>query len=142
MKKWLSILLFTAVGFQQGYSQHNLRINISGVDSNKGVIAVALYDSEDNFLDFKKAYRFIRIPVAQQHHAVFEHITSGDYAVVVFYDKNSNDQLDTNFIGIPKEAFGTSGVSKNSLGPPHYNNCKFYVNRDKEIQVRLKKLFQ
>ena len=35
-------------------------------------------------------------------------LPEGEYAISLFHDENENKELDTNFIGIPKEAFGST----------------------------------
>lgn len=141
MKKQFLVFVFFGLGFQLAFSQHHLEVQINGVNSLEGTIAIALYTEEENFLNFDKAYRFYKIPVNESHTYVFRELEAGFYAIAAFYDQNSNEQLDTNLIGIPKEALGTSGNPKNKFGPPRFKNCKFYLNSDQTVQIELKKLF-
>lgn len=141
MSKNLIYSVFFCLGIQSLFGQHRLEIVLRGVDSSKGAIAIALYDDADNFLDFEKALKFQRIDAKANHKYTFENLKEGIYAVASFYDENSNDRLDTNFIGIPKEALGTSGTPKNKFGPPRFKNCKFYLNSNQSIEIELKKIF-
>lgn len=142
MMRLITYSICFVFGTQLSIAQHQLDIKISGVESTEGAIAIALYTNAKDFLDFEKAVRFKRIPAKEEPGYSFENLTTGYYAVAVFYDKNSNDRLDTNFIGIPKEALGTSGIPKNKMGPPRFKNCKFYLEADKSIEISVKKLFK
>ena len=129
------------MGIQTLFGQHQLDVQINGINSPKGAIAIALYTDEKDFLDFEKAYRYYSIPAKEKHTYVFSDLKEGTYAIAAFYDENSNNLLDKNFIGITKEALGTSGTPKNKFGPPKFKNCKFYLNSDQAIEIELKKIF-
>jgi uncharacterized protein (DUF2141 family) len=136
----LFFILFTS-GVQLLFGQYKLEVHIKGVHSPKGAIAIAIYTDEKEFLNIENAYRYNSIPAMEKHSYVFANLKEGTYAVAAFYDENSNDQLDTNIIGIPKEALGTSGNPKNKFGPPKFKNCKFYLNSNQMIEIELKKFF-
>jgi uncharacterized protein (DUF2141 family) len=52
-------------------------------------------------------------------------VAPGTYAVSVLHDVNSNGDLDTNFLGIPKEPLGFSNGAKPKMGPPSFDAAKF-----------------
>ncbi len=141
MRLMILYVLFFISGIQLLFGQHQLDVNIKGVHSHKGAIAIAIYTDEKDFLDFENAYRYYRISAKEQHSHLFSDLKEGTYAIAAFYDANSNDQLDTNILGIPKEALGTSGNLKNKFGPPKFKNCKFYLNSNQTIEIKLKKFF-
>ncbi len=43
----------------------------------------------------------------------FEDISPGTYALAVIHDENGNGKLDTNWVGIPTEGYGFSGLPQN-----------------------------
>ena len=45
-----------------------------------------------------------------------------------FHDENSNEELDTNFIGIPKEGFGFSNDAFGKFGPKKFKEWLFEVS--------------
>lgn len=141
MRVTILFFIFFTSGIQLLFGQHQLDVHIKGVHSPKGSIAIAIYTDEKDFLDFENAYRYYRISAKEQHSHLFSDLKEGTYAIAVFYDANSNDQLDTNIFGIPKEALGTSGNSKNKFGPPKFKNCKFYLSSNQTIEIKLKKFF-
>ena len=86
-----------------------LEVTVSGINSAKGMIRLALCPPQAGFPDCKdKAVRTASLPIENgQARAVFNGLEKGSYAVAVFHDANNNGKLDT-FVGIPKEGYGFS----------------------------------
>ena len=57
------------------------------------------------------------------------------YAIRYFHDENNNDELDTNFIGIPKEGFGFSNDAFGKFGPKKFKEWLFEVSGDTDIRM-------
>lgn len=56
---------------------------------------------------------------------VFTDVKPGVYAISAFHDENQNNDLDRNFLGIPKEDWCTSRNAKGIMGPPKFADAKF-----------------
>jgi uncharacterized protein (DUF2141 family) len=52
-------------------------------------------------------------------------VPPGDYGAQAFHDENSNDKVDQNFLGIPKEGVGFSRDAPIRLGPPKWAAAVF-----------------
>ena len=52
----------------------------------------------------------------------------------VFYDRNGNGELDTNFIGIPKEPIALSNNATGKFGPPKYEDAVFTLGLEPRVQ--------
>ncbi len=122
-------------------SQVRLQIDVSGMRTTKGVIAITIYpDDSAHFLD--GAYKLARqhMPVTRPvTHACFAFTEPGNYAVALFGDENENGHFDTNFLGIPTEGYGFSNNPKLLLGPPKLNQVRFSAHRgDNAIAVQMK----
>jgi len=114
-------------------AQGNLTVNIKGMKSNKGQCKLWLWNSADGFpTNEKKAVKSVEMPIAglvSQY--VFENLPAGSYAVTAIHDENGNHKFDTNFLGIPKEAFGcTNNVRGGLTGPPKFEPAKIIVPRN------------
>jgi len=136
MKKYNLLLVFFLLSLISVYSQkkHTLTIIFSGMKSNKGVVFVGLHNEEATFL--KERFREGVVNVSNKEAVViFENLPEGEYAVSAFHDENDNKELDTNFIGIPKEPIGISNDAKGFMGPPKYDDAKFLVSENKEIKI-------
>ena len=66
----------------------------------------------------------------------FENIPFGEYAVKVIHDENIDNNLDTNWLGIPKEAFGFSNNARARFGPPDFKDAMFKINKS-EITITI-----
>jgi uncharacterized protein (DUF2141 family) len=58
------------------------------------------------------------------------HLPPGEYALSIFYDSNDNGELDTNFIGIPKEPVALSNNARPKFGPPKYKDAVFTLGEE------------
>ena len=58
----------------------------------------------------------------------------GEYALSIFYDRNDNGELDTNFIGIPREPVALSNNARPKFGPPKYEDAVFTLGAEPLIQ--------
>ena len=89
------------------FSQNELEITVHGVPESHGKVSVAIYNKEDGFLKFDKVFKYDSIAAEKGTTKILvKDLPIGEYAVAVFYDENSNDKLDTNWLGIPKEKVG------------------------------------
>lgn len=129
-------LLF--VGFTSIPGSGELKVKVSNIDPIEGDIYVAVYNSEESYMDIDlTAFQQI-VPVeADIEEIIFEDVPDGEYAVTVFQDLNNNGKLDTKLIGIPKEPYGFSNNARGTMGPPKYDTAKFNVNGDTEIEITL-----
>ena len=60
-------------------------------------------------------------------------IPPGTYAIKLHIDENENGKLDTNFLGIPKEQYGTS----NNALFLNFDSSSFDVDTYKKVQIDL-----
>jgi outer membrane protein len=91
-----------------------------------GAVSFQLYDSANTFGDLRDPYRIERFPLDGRDVYHLENIPPGEYVLLVHHDENNNDQIDKNFIGIPKEPLGFSN-NYQPKGPPRYVNAAFVL---------------
>jgi uncharacterized protein (DUF2141 family) len=119
-------------------AQHEIAVEVLNVPSSEGKISVALYDKEDSFLKFEEVYASGSSAArAGKTNVVLKDVPKGKYAIALFYDKNGNDELDTNWMGIPKEKVAFSNAKMKLFGPPSFHDCSFIVNQDKTLVIPL-----
>lgn len=120
------------------FSQNELEITVHGVPESYGKVSVAIYNNEDGFLKFDKVFKYDSIAAVKGTTKILvKDLPIGEYAVAVFYDENSNDKLDTNWLGIPKEKVGFSKSKMKTFGPPKFKECAFRVTSNTNIDVLL-----
>ena len=130
----LVLLLFPFLGF----AQNTLSVKVNNVESTKGRVNVAVYDSDDSFLSFDRVLKADSV-VAHEGSVVL-HISdlpAGEYALAIFHDENDNGKLDTNWLGIPREKVAFSKAKMKTFGPPKFKECSFKMSSDHEIHIDL-----
>lgn len=129
------LILFLAIS-TMATAQVAIKVDIVGLKNNKGQVLIGLYNSENHFL--KKVYKGQVVLIKNAKATVtFENLPTGEYAISVFHDENSNGKLDTNFMGIPKEAYAASNDAKGFMGPPKYKDAKFQATQNKHIVLKV-----
>lgn len=117
-------------------SSFEIIVNISGLDSNKGKVLIALYNEEGQFL--KKRYKGGMSKITDKKVTyTLKGIPKGEYAISFFHDENDNNKMDTNFFGIPKEDYGCSNNATGFMGPPKYKDAKFQLSENKIIDIKI-----
>lgn len=104
----------------------NLTVNVAGIKSPNGKIQLAAYKTGENFLKTPAFVTQAEI-VTNAATATLHDLPAGDYAVSIYQDINSNNKLDTNFMGIPSEPYGFSNNVVSHFGPPSFAESKFAV---------------
>lgn len=123
-------------------SSLELSVEVQGVRSNTGNLLFLLFDKKKGFPNENKhALQVLTVPAKSPTAlAVFKGLGSGTYAVCVIHDENSDGELDTNFLGIPREGVGVSKDAKGSFGPPSYEDAALEVSKSEAIRLQLKYL--
>jgi len=131
MIKNLSLILFLSLNivlFAGENPKTKLTIKIKGLKSNSGTVKVALCNSLDNYNDHKAPFMGFNLPIINnQAEITISDLPVGFYAVKAFHDKNNNNHLDTNFLGIPVEDYGFSNNASGIFGPPSWNRAKLMI---------------
>jgi len=114
------------------FSQKNITINISDLESNKGQVVVVLYKKGQEFANFEKYYKkqIQKQIVDKKATIVIENIPEGEYSFVVFHDENSDGELEKAWYGMPKEGIANSG---NHTKRPNYDNTKFTITGNNKV---------
>ncbi|KGJ96444.1 DUF2141 domain-containing protein [Colwellia psychrerythraea] len=114
----------------------DLTVNISEVNQGKGHIMVGLYSGTEAFSQGKSSFGSRVKADNENEQVIFKDIPEGEYAIKIYQDENSNQKLDFNFIGIPKEGYGFSN-NVGRFGSPKYQDAKFTVEEKTEIEIEL-----
>lgn len=127
--------VFAAVATVFTYAQ-NMTVVIKNVKGDAGNIRVGLYNSDDQFMKETIAFAEVKA-INGQVVAVLKNVNAGTYAISVMHDANENKELDSNFMGIPKEGFGFSNDATGMFGPPDFKKASF-VYTNQEVVINLK----
>jgi uncharacterized protein (DUF2141 family) len=116
-----------------------LEVIVKGIKNDKGNIRVGLFKDKESFLK-KAAYGKV-VKAQKGDVSVIFSVPEGLYAVSIIHDENENDELDSNFIGIPKEGFGFANDAMGNFGPPSFEKASITVETGKRtINITLRYL--
>jgi uncharacterized protein (DUF2141 family) len=136
--KQLALFIFIIVGTLVNAQTYNLEITITNIKNIKGNIILSLYNSEKTFPRKNEEFKTASIPVnGNKEKYTFIGLPSGEYAVALFHDRNSDGICNRNFIGKPKESYGFSRNYKPKFSAPDFKDCKILLNRNMQITIEL-----
>ena len=122
-----------AVGFAGAAQAGPLKIDVQDVENAKGHIVLAVYKQGD-FSGSKDgpppAYSNKSPAAPGVVSFMVEDVVPGAYTIVVFHDENDNEDVDTTWIGLPKEGIGFSNNAKINMGPPAESEMLFEVTEE------------
>jgi uncharacterized protein (DUF2141 family) len=108
-------------------------VKVSKLRNDSGIVQVFLFKSGEGFPIPNEqtiyAANNINITPDLNGEAAFENVAYGDYAVMIFHDENSNQQMEFNYQGIPLEGCGAS----NNGDPRDYESAKFTLNESEKV---------
>ncbi|HQQ82919.1 MAG TPA: DUF2141 domain-containing protein [Cyclobacteriaceae bacterium] len=130
---WIVISFFGSPAMAQ-----DIHVEISKIRHREGELVVAIFDNQKSFL--KKPFRVVRLqPAGDKVETIITGVAPGTYAISVFHDRNQNDILDSNVLGIPQEGFGFSRNVMGFFGPPSFQSARFDVeNTDVTLAITLR----
>ena len=116
-------------------STGTLSVRVGNVDPRGGVLRLGLYDAQrypdDNSAPVASAD--VRAQAGETV-IVLHDIPPGIYAIEAYQDINSNDRMDTSWIGLPQEPFGFSRDARPHFHKPHFGNVQFAVVAGQNVQ--------
>lgn len=130
----IPLICFVLAAVHPLSGQHTLRLEVSGLKKPEGNLMVAVFDSEKTFLSEDRVKGIIvEVDRAGQVNVDVPGLPFGHYAVSVYHDENGNGQLDTNFLGIPRESYGFSNNARGTMGPPKFEAARFDFRQDSQV---------
>jgi len=118
-------------------------VEVSGLKTDDGQIGCAIFSREEGFPDeIEKADKQVLVKSKEKKATcTFNGWKPGTYAISVMHDIDMSGELNTSFVGKPKEPWGVSNnAPAQRFGPPVFNDCKFkYDGGKKTLKVKLQK---
>ena len=113
----------------------DLSVRVQGAPAD-GTLVFQVYDSPSTFGDFRDPVKEIRAPIQIDEVNQIYGLPAGSIVVLVYVDKNENNLLDNNFIGIPKEPLGISNNYR-PKGPPAFARANFSISEDESASINI-----
>ena len=115
-------------------SASDLHIRVSGIDTDLGgMILAGVYASEEGYLE--PGYQVASISLAvtgETLNGVFKDLPTGRYVVAILHDIDEDTEMNTGFLGIPKEGYGFSGAKKGRMRPPKFDDAAILLGENDE----------
>jgi len=128
----LALLAWEAPALAQ--ARATLIITVQGVIPPGGILRLGVYDRAGYETDKETA--FADVPATPGTTVVtLRDIPPGEYGVMVYQDVNSNDRVDSNFLGIPREPYGFSRNARPFLSKPGFDEVKFTLHAGENRQT-------
>lgn len=117
-----------------------LTVVIVGLENSRGDIQIGLFNSEESYKGKKEKYKGTIIKIKDRKAKwTVNGVPYGTYAIKAFHDENSDDKINTNFIGMPIESYGFSNNVTSFWRLPGFNEAKFQINSSAtKIEIKLK----
>ena len=114
-------------------------VNVVGLPSEEGLVLVSLFVDEQGFpSDVSEAHEGLERGAADADQRYrFENVPAGPIAIAVMHDSNENYELDTNFLGIPTEDWGVSGVNDGLFGPPSFGSASVRLGGGEQLVIEV-----
>ena len=128
------LIVITLIGIDYALAQDsesegiNISVIVDRVSSEEGRVLFSLH-SKKTWLKGPGVMNAAADIVDGRSETVFDNVPPGTYAIMVMHDKNNNDDMDVNKIGLPKEDYGSSR-NPAKLGPPSFGASKFKVKKE------------
>ena len=115
-----------------------LTIEIQNIENVKGNIRIGIFNNSEKFLKQGSTFKSYVIAVkGTTETIIIDDLPKGEYAFMLYHDKNSDGKLNQNILGIPKEPFAFSNNVKPKLSKPTFEQCKFLLQNNIKVQVSL-----
>ena len=118
---WIAVMLTAAPAFAA-----DLTIHVGNVLPAGGVLRMGLYNEAlypDN--ESKPIATADVAAISPDTVVTLHNVPPGIYAIQAFQDLNSNNKMDTTWLGLPLEPFGFSQDAKPFLSKPSFDEVKF-----------------
>ncbi|WP_344694995.1 DUF2141 domain-containing protein [Sphingomonas rosea] len=114
---------------------NDLRVELTGIRSAKGVVHLCLSGDPSRYLDCKgdKGALWRTVPAGQAGRFDLGAVKPGTYALLVVHDENNNGKLDMT-LGIPREGFGFSNNPALRPRAPKWDEIRFTVPATASVQ--------
>jgi uncharacterized protein (DUF2141 family) len=138
--KGVLVCMLCSISFTM-MAQVAVNATIVNFRNDKGLCRACIFNSAEAFEKSQPVKCMAMAPVQKKADIIFTDMPPGNYAIFVFHDANNNAKMDTNFLGIPSEAYGASQNKLPFAAKPKFAANQFTLTSfDKYLTIRLRNL--
>jgi uncharacterized protein (DUF2141 family) len=121
----------------------SIEVTVAGLESTAGILFVSLYLTDEGYPgEWQRAFSTQQLPAANAIGGTmtlsFVDVPAGWFVISVLHDADSNSEMATNPLGIPKEGYGFSLNPKSFFGPPGFDKAAIYLEPGQSSAVTIK----
>ena len=110
----------------------SVAVAVEGITSDKGTVYGSIYLTTDWFPEDKTlayAYEYAAAADVDDGSILlnFPSVPAGWFVVAILHDRDGNEELSFNAIGMPKESYGFSRNPDSLWGPPHFDDAAVFL---------------
>ena len=133
MPALLGLLLAAPV---QAHEPATLVIHVENISPKGGMLRLGLYDEARYPDDDSTPVASADVPAQKGETVVtLANIPPGTYALETYQDINSNNKMDTSWLGFPLEPFGFSHDARPYFSKPRFAQVKFDLVPGTNVQI-------
>lgn len=125
------------------FASNPVELTIRGIEEKQGNLMIAIFDSEEVWLDIPQAILLISRPAAEAENGTFVYKTEIDLpsqvSISVYQDLNEDNKLNENFLGKPTEPYGFTNNIRHSTRPATFEEARITIPENSQIEIELKK---
>jgi uncharacterized protein (DUF2141 family) len=108
-----------------------LTLKVENVKTETGALMIAVYNNPSDFLS-ETMYKGLKEKVSDTDSKSYSILLpKGDYAIAIYHDLNSNEEMDRNMFFLPVEPYGFSNNAKAVFRPPSWKDAVFQLDTDR-----------
>jgi uncharacterized protein (DUF2141 family) len=135
---YILLLYFSLLSGFISNKNPQLTIKIENIEALEGDIRIGVFNTSENFLKQGFTFKKYKIPVKNTTETIIiDDLPKGEYAFMLYHDKNADGKMNRNLLGIPKEPFGFSNNVRPKMAKPNFEECKVILKENLELQIRL-----
>ncbi len=134
---WLvaAVALVQPARADEAPSTATLTIRVENVRAG-GLVRLGLYDEHGYRTENAKPVASADAPAVEGETViVLRDVPPGTYAIETYQDINSNDKMDTTWVGLPLEPYGFSRDARPFLSKPSFSKVKFQLHAGAQSQT-------
>ncbi|NUN69278.1 MAG: DUF2141 domain-containing protein [Bacteroidetes bacterium] len=130
---WVALFFAVPMLSAQQKSGSSIVVQLNGIKAPIGQVLLSLFNAPEGFPTHpEKAFRWKTATVTSNSIIIsLDGLPPGPYAIAVVHDENSNNVMDTDWLGLPEEEYG---ISNNVTGvvPPSFDEARFIVSEKRD----------
>lgn len=138
---FMMLALGASVAQETEVSHFKVTLEVGGLVANTGKVHVSLFGAKKDYMRKPLQTRELAVGTEELVTLTFSDLAPGKYAITLFYDENSNGELDTRIFGIPKEKVGFSNNAWRKFGPAKWKDASFKIDdSDLNLKIRARRI--